>query len=53
MLKYSCNEQNKEFFMTQHKRIERDSLGEVELDSHVLYGAQTKRAIDNFSITGL
>lgn len=37
--------------MTQHKRIERDSLGEVELDSHVLYGAQTKRAIDNFNIT--
>ncbi len=37
--------------MTQHMRIERDSLGEVELDSHVLYGAQTKRALDNFSIT--
>ena len=37
--------------MTQTKRIERDSLGEVTLDSHVLYGAQTKRAIDNFPIT--
>ncbi len=37
--------------MTNTKRIERDSLGEVSLDSHVLYGAQTKRAMDNFSIT--
>lgn len=37
--------------MNQNIRIERDSLGTVELPSHVLYGAQTKRAMDNFQIT--
>lgn len=30
--------------MNQDTRIERDSLGNVELPRHVLYGAQTKRA---------
>lgn len=37
--------------MNQDTRIERDSLGNVELPRHVLYGAQTKRAMDNFQIT--
>lgn len=37
--------------MSQNIRIERDSLGTVELPSHVLYGAQTKRSMDNFQIT--
>jgi aspartate ammonia-lyase len=37
--------------MTQQTRLERDSLGVVELPIHVLYGAQTQRAIDNFPIT--
>jgi fumarate hydratase class II len=38
--------------MTDH-RIERDSLGEVEVPHEALYGAQTQRAIDNFGISGI
>jgi len=34
-------------------RIETDSLGEVEVPAGALYGAQTKRAIDNFPVSGL
>lgn len=34
-------------------RIERDSLGEVEVPAEARYGAQTRRAIDNFPISGL
>ncbi len=34
-------------------RIEKDSLGEVEVPKDALYGAQTVRAVDNFPITGL
>ncbi len=34
-------------------RIERDSLGEVEVPADALYGAQTQRAVDNFPISGL
>ncbi|MEO0367686.1 MAG: lyase family protein, partial [Pseudomonadota bacterium] len=34
------------------KRIERDSLGEVEVNADALYRAQTQRAIDNFPISG-
>ena len=33
-------------------RIEKDSLGEVEVPSDALYGAQTVRAMNNFQITG-
>src|ERR1043165_8413494 len=36
-----------------HYRIERDSLGDVEVPEDALYGAQTARAIRNFPITGL
>lgn len=32
-------------------RIERDSLGEIEVPLHALYGVQTVRAIKNFPIT--
>jgi len=32
------------------KRIEKDSLGEVEVPAHKYYGAQTQRSILNFSI---
>ncbi|XP_022778800.1 uncharacterized protein LOC111320394, partial [Stylophora pistillata] len=32
------------------KRIEKDSLGEVEVDAHVYWGAQTQRSIQNFPI---
>src|SRR3954464_1706837 len=31
----------------------KDSLGEVEVPAGALYGAQTKRAIDNFPVSGL
>jgi aspartate ammonia-lyase len=34
-------------------RIERDSLGDVQVPDDALYGAQTARAIRNFPITGL
>ncbi|MCC6534791.1 MAG: class II fumarate hydratase [Burkholderiales bacterium] len=35
------------------QRIERDSLGEIEVPAAALYGAQTQRAIDNFDLSGL
>ena len=34
-------------------RIERDSLGEIEVPGQVLYGGQTMRAVHNFPISGL
>ena len=34
-------------------RIESDSLGPVEVPADALYGAQTKRALDNFPVSGL
>jgi fumarate hydratase class II len=34
-------------------RTENDSLGPVEVPAEALYGAQTKRAIDNFPVSGL
>jgi aspartate ammonia-lyase len=34
-------------------RIERDPLGETPVPADALYGAQTKRALDNFKISGL
>jgi fumarate hydratase class II len=33
-------------------RIERDSMGEVEVPADALYGASTQRAVDNFPISG-
>ncbi|MGE6630072.1 aspartate ammonia-lyase [Bacillus sp. NPDC077027] len=33
-------------------RIERDFLGEKEVDTHAYYGIQTLRAVENFPITG-
>ena len=38
--------------MTEY-RIEKDSLGEVQVPGEAYYGAQTQRAIDNFHISGL
>ncbi len=35
------------------KRIERDSLGEIEVPADALFGAQTMRAVQNFPISGL
>ena len=34
-------------------RIERDSLGELQVPKDALYGAQTMRAVNNFKISGL
>jgi fumarate hydratase class II len=42
--------------MAQHEtphRIERDSMGEVEVPRDALFGAQTRRALDNFPISDL
>lgn len=34
-------------------RIERDSMGELEVPVNALYGAQTQRAINNFPVSGM
>lgn len=39
--------------MTAQYRIEKDSMGELQVPADALYGAQTQRAIDNFPISGL
>jgi fumarate hydratase class II len=42
--------------MTQHEtphRVERDSMGEVAVPRDALFGAQTRRALDNFPISDL
>ncbi len=39
--------------MTRNTRMERDSLGSVEVPADALYGAQTQRAVDNFQISEL
>lgn len=39
--------------MTIAYRIEKDSLGEVQVPEDALYGAQTQRAVLNFPISGL
>ena len=37
----------------QEFRIERDSMGELQVPSDALWGAQTQRAVENFPISGL
>jgi fumarate hydratase class II len=39
--------------MMSETRIEKDSLGEIEVPADALYGAQTMRAVHNFPISGL
>ncbi len=34
-------------------RIEKDSMGELEVPASALYGAQTQRAVNNFGLSGL
>ncbi len=34
-------------------RIERDSLGELQVPANALYGAQTQRAVHNFPVSGM
>ena len=38
---------------TKNYRIEKDSLGEVNVPKKALWGAQTQRAVDNFPISGI
>jgi fumarate hydratase, class II len=37
--------------MDSRYRIEKDSMGEVQVPASALYGAQTQRAVDNFTIS--
>ncbi|UCE84786.1 MAG: class II fumarate hydratase [Deltaproteobacteria bacterium] len=37
---------------TKGTRVERDSMGEIEVPSHALFGASTQRAVQNFPISG-
>ena len=39
--------------MSSDTRIERDSLGEIEVPTDALYGAQTQRAKENFPVSDL
>ncbi len=39
--------------MDKMMRIERDTLGEVNVPTDALFGAQTQRAVENFPISGL
>jgi len=39
--------------MTTNYRVERDSMGELEVPADALWGAQTQRAVNNFPISGL
>ncbi len=38
--------------MEENVRLERDSLGELEVPAQALYGIQTRRAVLNFPISG-
>lgn len=39
--------------MTQSFRTERDSMGELQVPTDALWGAQTQRAVQNFAFSGL
>ncbi len=39
--------------MAGETRIERDSMGELEVPAEALWGAQTQRAVNNFPISGI
>ena len=39
--------------MTTEFRVERDSMGQLDVPADALWGAQTQRAVDNFPISGL
>lgn len=39
--------------MNQKTRLEKDSMGELEVPADALYRAQTQRAVNNFPISGL
>ena len=37
----------------KNMRIEKDSMGDVQVPSEAYYGAQTQRALDNFKVSNL
>lgn len=39
------------FFMSKNFRIEKDSLGEIEVPIHCYWGAQTQRSLNHFAIS--
>lgn len=39
--------------MSEQYRVERDSLGEVQVPADATWGAQTQRAVENFPISGI
>ncbi|MFM2004388.1 MAG: hypothetical protein RLZZ09_43, partial [Pseudomonadota bacterium] len=39
--------------MTTAFRIEKDSMGELQVPVDALYAAQTQRAVENFPVSGL
>lgn len=39
--------------MSDKTRIEKDSMGEMKTPAHMLYGASTQRAVENFPISGI
>ncbi len=39
--------------MAESYRVERDSMGEMQVPTDALYAAQTQRAVENFPISGL
>jgi fumarate hydratase class II len=39
--------------MTSSYRIEKDSLGQIQVPADALYGAQTQRAVENFPVSGM
>ena len=38
--------------ISDKKRVERDSMGEISVPAEAYYGAQTQRAVENFPISG-
>jgi len=38
--------------MAQDTRIEKDSMGEMTVPAHALWGASTQRAVENFPVSG-
>ena len=36
----------------QPMRVEKDSMGEIQVPQNAYYGAQTQRAVENFPISG-
>lgn len=39
--------------MSDSFRVEKDSMGEMKLPTHALYGATTQRAVENFPVSGI